>query len=159
MPDTDRITGGCQCGGVRFACDSLGRASICHCRMCQKAFGGVFGPLVTVHGLVWTRGEPARFRSSNKARRGFCAACGTPLTVELDGAADIDIAIGAFDDPGAIPPVIQLMTGDRIPWVDGLATLPGRSAEEHLRVAPHYAGVVSRQHPDHDTADGPAARA
>eukprot|EP01037_Dinobryon_pediforme_P031903 gene31903-36613_t len=36
--------------------------------MCQKAFGGPFGPLVTVHGLVWTRGEPTRFRSSNKAR-------------------------------------------------------------------------------------------
>jgi hypothetical protein len=35
------ITGGCQCGAVRYRIEGdLGRASICHCRMCQKAFGG-----------------------------------------------------------------------------------------------------------------------
>jgi energy-converting hydrogenase Eha subunit B len=32
---------------VRFHVEGpLGDASICHCRMCQKAFGGFFGPLV-----------------------------------------------------------------------------------------------------------------
>ena len=59
------ITGGCQCGAVRFRIARLGRASICHCRMCQKAFGSFFGPLVTAKGLEWTRGAPARFESSN----------------------------------------------------------------------------------------------
>ncbi len=33
------LTGGCQCGAVRFSVGRLGRASVCHCRMCQKAFG------------------------------------------------------------------------------------------------------------------------
>ncbi len=33
------LTGGCQCGAVRFRAAHLGRASLCHCRMCQKAFG------------------------------------------------------------------------------------------------------------------------
>jgi hypothetical protein len=33
-------TGGCQCGAVRFRVEgALGDASVCHCRMCQKAFG------------------------------------------------------------------------------------------------------------------------
>ena len=36
--------GGCQCGAVRFSVGRLGRGSICHCRMCQKAFGSFFGP-------------------------------------------------------------------------------------------------------------------
>ena len=44
-------SGGCQCGAVRFRGSKFGRASICHCRMCQKAFGGFFGALVTVHDL------------------------------------------------------------------------------------------------------------
>ena len=72
--------GGCQCGAVRFEVTGpLGQASICHCRMCQKAFGSPFALLVTVHDLEWTRGEPKRFRSSNKVERGFCAECGTRI--------------------------------------------------------------------------------
>ncbi|HEY2357583.1 MAG TPA: hypothetical protein VGH86_09040, partial [Phenylobacterium sp.] len=38
-------TGGCQCGAIRFRIDGeLGEASICHCRMCQKALGGFQNP-------------------------------------------------------------------------------------------------------------------
>ena len=77
MADTRKAhhTGGCQCGAVRYAlyAEPTG-ASICHCRMCQKAFGGFFGPLVTANELTWTLGAPAHFASSNKVRRGFCAA-------------------------------------------------------------------------------------
>ena len=49
-------TGGCQCGAVRFrVTGELGRPTICHCRMCQKAFGAFFGPLVSVK-VAKTRG-------------------------------------------------------------------------------------------------------
>ena len=57
------LTGGCQCGAVRFATKLVGLGSICHCRMCQKAFGSFFGPLVTTHDGHWTRGEPKWFQS------------------------------------------------------------------------------------------------
>src|SRR3954464_13368274 len=104
----ERYTGGCQCGAVRFAVEEgLGRASICHCRMCQKAFGNAFAPLVTAPGLTFTRGSPAYFRSSNQVKRVFCPACGTPLTYEPDGLSP-EVAICAFDDPAVAPPVIQL---------------------------------------------------
>ncbi len=44
-----RITGGCQCGAIRYALhDAPTGASICHCRMCQKAFGNYFAPLAGV---------------------------------------------------------------------------------------------------------------
>ena len=97
MTDGD-YSGGCQCGAVRFhVSGKLGRPSICHCRMCQKAFGSFFGPLVTAdHAhLEWTRGAPTLFRSSAKVRRGFCNKCGTPLTYHLKEG--VEIAIGAFD--------------------------------------------------------------
>ena len=77
------LTGGCQCGAVRFASYSNpGRISVCHCRMCQKAVAGPFASLVEIpHGdFAWTRGTPATFRSSSLAERDFCAACGTPLS-------------------------------------------------------------------------------
>ncbi|MBN9318482.1 MAG: GFA family protein [Caulobacterales bacterium] len=145
-------SGGCQCGAVRFRVEGeLGRASICHCRMCQKAFGGFFGPLVSVQtaGLTWTRGAPARFQSSNKAARGFCAACGTPLTFEWSDKV-IDLAIGAFDEPEDIAPAVQLAVDRRLPYVEGLARLPERAVGLSDEGA-DYLGVVSHQHPDEDT--------
>ena len=36
-------TGGCQCGAVRYALYAEPtNPHVCHCRMCQKAFGNVF---------------------------------------------------------------------------------------------------------------------
>ena len=150
---TQPITGGCQCGAVRFRIDGpLGRASICHCRMCQKAFGGFFGPLVSVEvkHLAWTRGAPKHFQSSNKVARGFCADCGTPLTFEW--STDVhEVAIGAFDDPTTIAPAMQNALDERLPYVDRLHTVPGRSAKQEAMFGEWRASVVSNQHPDHDT--------
>jgi hypothetical protein len=151
------LTGGCQCGAVRFVLEGkLGRASICHCRMCQKAFGNAFAPLVTARGLRFTRGAPKYFRSSNKVRRGFCAECGTPLTYEPDGLAP-EVSLGALDHPERVAPAIQVGLDRRIDWSNGLAELPTRSPAEVAKVAPFYDAIVSYQHPDHDTDAWPPA--
>ncbi len=146
-----RLTGGCQCGAVRFRAGRLGRPSICHCRMCQKAFGAFFGPLVTGHEVVWTRGSPKRFRSSNKISRGFCGDCGTPLTYEYEGG--IELAIGAFDDPTVAAPVIQANPTDKLPFVDRLVELPMRDDATEPAIMAFMADIVSYQHPDHETDD------
>jgi hypothetical protein len=146
-------SGGCQCGAVRFHVEGeLGRASLCHCRMCQKAFGSAFGPLVSVKNerLAWTRGAPKRFRSSERILRGFCADCGTPLTYEWS-AEVIDLAIGAFDRAAEITPVLQLSAETALPWVMQVGDLPGPTREQLKRQAPLYADIRSFQHPDHDT--------
>ena len=147
-------SGGCQCGAIRFRASRFGRSSICHCRMCQKAFGGIFGALVTAHDLEWTRGNPRRFASSNKVRRGFCAECGTPLTFEPGGP--IEIAVGAFDDPNVVRPTIQLNPTDKVAFFDGICSLPMRPDGAEPQQEAFKASVVSFQHPDHDTASWPA---
>ncbi|KAB7771248.1 GFA family protein [Xanthomonas maliensis] len=150
-------SGGCQCGAVRFHVDGALEASICHCRMCQKAFGNYFAPLVSVRAarFAWTRGAPAHFASSNLVRRGFCAACGTPLTYEApDGMA---VAHGAFDTPAAIVPVQQYGLEGHLPFVSALETLPGTQTEQDASMAPYLADLRSAQHPDHDTAHWPPA--
>jgi hypothetical protein len=143
------FSGGCQCGAVRFRVARLGRPSICHCRMCQKAFGAFYGPLVTGHGVEWTRGEPKRFQSSNLVRRGFCADCGTPLSYEYDGG--IELAIGAFDDPRVAAPVIQVNPTDKLPFVDGLPNLPMRPDGAEAKAEAFKHRIIDHQHPDHDT--------
>lgn len=152
----ETLSGGCQCGAVRFRVERLGRGSICHCRMCQKAFGNFYAPLISAFGVAWTRGAPAYFQSSNKVRRGFCAACGTPLTYELiDRTADdeVEIAIAAFDDPVAAAPTIQVNPADKQPFTDALPSLPTR--QEDAAQQAFNASVVSYQHPDRDTAEWP----
>lgn len=141
--------GGCQCGAVRFeVTGTLGKPSVCHCRMCQKAFGNVFAPLVSVREatLRWTRAEPKRYQSSNLVRRGFCADCGTPLTYEApDGVA---LAIGAFDHPERIEPVIQFGVERRIRWMDHVNDWPMRTTMDDLDEAPFLDRIESYQYPD-----------
>ena len=139
-------TGGCQCGAVRYRISELGRATICHCRMCQKAFGSFFGPLVTARGLEWTRGKPATWASSNKVVRGFCAQCGTPLSYDYGG--DPEIAIGSLDRPDDAAPVLQVNPADRLSFFATLHTLPTR--DNPAAVNAFMADIISHQHPDHD---------
>ncbi len=147
----ETMTGGCQCGAVRFsAALPLGRASLCHCRMCQKAFGSFFAPLVSAEsGMAWTRGQPAWFRSSNRASRGFCAACGTPLCYQPE-AGVTELAIGAFDDPAVLRPTAQHGVIERMPWFAELIGLPERPYEEVENAEAWLASIVSYQHPDQD---------
>jgi hypothetical protein len=150
------IAGGCQCGAVRFRVDGeFGEASICHCRMCQKAMGGFFGPFVGAPdgALVWTRGSRKRFQSSNKVARGFCGDCGTPLTFEY-GDKHIGLAIGALDRPGDVRLSEQLASPARVPYFQELISLPVHPTDEP-QAAAHIASIVSYQHPDHDTTDWP----
>lgn len=146
------LTGGCQCGAIRFRVEGdLKDASVCHCRMCQKAFGGFYAPLVNTKGatLVWTRGRPRHFASSNFVNRGFCADCGTPLTYEApDGVA---LAIGAFDHPEKIAPTVQFGIEGKLPYTDTVSSLPARLTADDIIAAAFLDKLVSYQHPDHDT--------
>jgi hypothetical protein len=141
------LSGGCQCGAVRYRVDGeVKGAGICHCRMCQKASGGFYGAYISAPAdkVVWTRGQPKRFRSSNKVRRGFCPECGTQLTFEVMVGV-IDLTIGSFDDPAPHRPSHQFSRDAHLPWVDELPGLPER------RLGYDLTGLVSYQHPDHDT--------
>lgn len=152
-------SGGCQCGAVRFHLEgALGDASVCHCRMCQKASGGFYQPLVTVGEakLTWTRGAPKKFRSSNFAFRGFCGECGTPLTYE--GPDGMALSIAAFDDPAAITPSVQWGVEAKLPYVDQIPTLPARHTLEDLGAQSFVHDVISFQHPDYDTETWPPER-
>jgi hypothetical protein len=145
-------TGGCQCGAVRYRITGeLRNPHICHCRMCQKAFGSFFAPLVGVRldGIEWTRGAPAIYRSSTLAERGFCQTCGTPLTFRYPAYERIAVSIGSLDEPERVKPEQQSGVEARMSWFGELAGLPGSRTEEEMP-AEVVATFKSNQHPDHD---------
>ncbi len=146
------LTGGCQCGAIRFALTAVPlQVSLCHCRMCQKASGAPFATLAEVANkdFRWTRGEPASFQSSNIAARDFCKACGTPLSYRQIDGETIEIMTGAFDRPDRLVPKLQFGTESRLGWVGTIAALPSKTTQQNYG-ADKLAGICSRQHPDHD---------
>ena len=148
------MTGGCQCGAVRYALFTLPDSTICHCRMCQKAVGGPFAALSKVNTahFSWTRGQPASFNSSSAAERHFCAACGTPLTFHYLDSDAIEVTTGSLDKPAELPPTKNFGAEARLPWIELL--LPGRLPDTRTGESSNTPRVIeSRQHPDHDTPD------
>jgi hypothetical protein len=146
------LTGGCQCGAVRFAVYAVPtRISICHCRMCQKATGAPFASLADIphENFAWTRGTPAAFRSSSIAERDFCAACGTPLSYRKIDGRGIEITTGAFDRPDRVIPSQQFGTESRLGWVGTITNMPSQTTLQNYG-SDKLGGISSHQHPDHD---------
>jgi hypothetical protein len=154
-----RISGGCQCGAVRYALhETPSDPHICHCRMCQKAFGSYFAPLTGVPADKFevTRGQLAWFRSADPIERGFCRDCGTPLAFRYVDGSRVAISLGSLDEPEKIPPRRQYGLEGRLSWFGTLVALPGETTTEEE--SPDLAGRIAstnHQHPDHDTAAWP----
>ena len=147
---TPVATGGCQCGAVRYALHIAPQHThVCHCRMCQRATGGLFAALAGAPraDFAWTRGMPAFYASSNLARRGYCADCGTPLSFayELE-TARYYVTIGSLDDPGAAPIVRQYGIESRLPWVRFCDDVPAEATGADPAVAAYFATMQSHQH-------------
>ena len=148
------ISGGCQCGALRYAFNGpLETTDICHCRMCQKAFGSFAAVLtrVPLEQFAWTRGTPSIFKSSSIVDRGFCQSCGTPIYMFEHGDQFIDLAAGTLDDPNIIKKLeSQIGIESRVKWFATLHTLPEQSTVE-TRPVEELIKLKSFQHPDHNT--------
>jgi hypothetical protein len=146
------LTGGCQCGAIRFALSAPPRrVSICHCRMCQKASGAPFASFADIDNadFAWTRGSPAAFRSSSLAERDYCKDCGTPLSFRRIDGDSIEIMTGTFDRPDRVAPTIQYGSESRLGWVVAIANLPSQTTLQNYG-SEKLNSIVSHQHPDHD---------
>jgi len=154
---TPILSGGCQCGAIRYALYAQpNNATICHCRMCQKAVGNLFGAFAGVRRaeFAWTRGTPKHFNSSAVIARDFCGDCGTPLTYRPLDKDRVSVALGSLDHPEKVPVKKQYGIENRIPGFEALCSLPGEKTSDWMP-PDRAAKIVSRQHPDHDTAVWP----
>ncbi len=157
-----RLTGGCQCGAVRYALNAMPeKPCICHCRMCQKHTGNLFGSFagVAYSDFELTRGEFSSYQSSDLAERVFCAKCGTPLGYFYLDRSRISVTIGSLDEPKRFRPLAQYGVEGRLSWLAEALATPATvtgagDTQADLRSADR---IHPRQHPDHDTAAWPPA--
>ena len=122
------LEGGCLCGAVRYRIEAEPQLSeYCHCSMCRKAAGA---PVVAwadfpAEAVRFTAGKPAEYASSDKARRGFCAACGSALYFRwLETPDRITLTIATLDDPERVAPTQHIFHADRLSWLELADTLP-----------------------------------
>lgn len=141
---TKTMTGGCQCGRVRYEADlESDDAYWCHCRMCQRATGGIAAAFVQApEGAVRWLSEPDWYESSAIAHRPFCAKCGTPLGFGfLDGKGGLDLTVGSFDDPSGFKPILHAGAESiHEAWLDTSA-LPRHYTATTKSVADRYAAA------------------
>lgn len=142
-------TGGCQCGALRYAMYVAPQNShVCHCRMCQRATGGLFAALAGAPkaDFAWTKGEPAVFASSNLASRAYCRDCGTPLSFSYNlPEARFYVTIGSLDDPSAVPIVNQYGLESRIPWVKFCEDVAAEATGVDAKAQAFLATMVNNQ--------------
>ena len=125
------ITGGCLCGAVRYESteDAISTAT-CHCRTCQKGYGGPFTVGVVFRRATFriTKGELKYYRSSEFARRGFCSHCGSPVLLDFEShvafcGEHFFVRLGSLDRPERYKPEFHYGVEAQLPWIhfdDGL---------------------------------------
>lgn len=129
---SDPIEGGCLCGAVRYRATSAPiAATLCHCRSCRLATGApsVAWAVFRAGDFVFVLGQPKEFSSSPDVVRGFCGACGTPLTYRRPSKANtIDVTTATLDAANDFAPLKEIWVADKLSW-------------ECLNdLIPHYAG-------------------
>ncbi len=129
-------TGGCLCGAVRYEVRGPLRDVVnCHCGQCRRTSGhhGAFAAaakadlaVTEARGLKW-------YESSDLARRGFCAACGSTLFWEAHERDETAIAAGSLDQPTGLRTVAHIHTADKADYyeiTDGLPKSPHDDAND-----------------------------
>jgi hypothetical protein len=120
--------GGCLCGQVRFRVSTPALSSgYCHCRMCQKSSGAPVVAWVTFPacGFSWIAGTPRTYGSSARAKRQFCAQCGSYMLFRSEDSPDeVSVNTASLDDPGVFPPQMHIFTESRITWFHTRDALP-----------------------------------
>ena len=122
------LEGGCQCGAIRYRVSGEPLlAALCHCTMCRRANAApaVAWAMFREAQVAFLRGRPTTYASSPGAQRGFCAACGTPISFTAEYIPGlIDLTIGSLDHPERIAPTLHYWDSERLPWLHLADDLP-----------------------------------
>ena len=128
------ITGGCQCGAVRYTVRAPATETRhCHCSICRKTYGAIFVTFATFPRDAFSidKGEDnlVSYQSSPGNSRKFCRTCGAHIMEVVDDAPEeVYVAAGTIDG-GAHPghpegAIKHIFVGSKVPWYEITDSLP-----------------------------------
>ena len=111
--------GGCLCGAVRYRLNIPPRQIVaCHCGQCRR-WHGHHGAYTAVpnEALELLQGDTLHwYRSSDRARRGFCRGCGSSLFWQADGSDHVSVTAGTLDDTSGLRLAGHIFVADLAPY-------------------------------------------
>ena len=107
------MKGGCLCGAVTYTIDGPLRPVVnCHCRQCRKTSGHYVAATSAARDTIKISGEVTWYQSSDTARRGFCAICGSNLFWDGSGE-NLSIFAGTIDGNTGIQTLGHIFVDDK----------------------------------------------
>lgn len=117
-------TATCNCGALKAVCHGEpARVSVCHCLACKRRTGSAFSHNVTYRSdQVASEGESRSYQrradSGRHSTYNFCPSCGSIVFYENEARPGFwSIPGGAFADPLAPEPHVELYAERQSPWV------------------------------------------
>jgi hypothetical protein len=133
-------TGGCACGGVRYALSSEPLIThCCHCLNCQRQTGSAFviNLVIEPDRFELLAGEPQPVdapRDDGSTQRIYrCPQCQVAVFSEYGGPALRFVRGGTLDDPAGIAPDVHIYTRSKLPWVALPDSVPAFDAFYEIR--------------------------
>ena len=120
--DAFRLTGGCNCGAVRFELTAPPTgAAYCHCTRCQRRSGAAAGATAFLSpGSFRLLAGEDRLKSwtpDDGNEKWFCGECGSSVFTRVPGATEpAGVRMGSFDQDPGVRPSLRQFTAYAAPW-------------------------------------------
>lgn len=127
-----QMSGGCNCGAIRYVIDAPPMAvAACHCTQCRRQSGAAYSVNLIVRASSMTiAGDLATWQDVDTASgaplaREYCRTCGSPIrSVPSATPKYVAVKAGTLDDPAPFAPALHIWTRSKLPWVELPAGLP-----------------------------------
>ena len=110
------LKGKCLCGSIVFKTSGNHRDVInCHCVQCLKTNGNyVAATKVLENDIKFLKKTTLRwYRSSKRAKRGFCSKCGASIFFKILNTNTISIFAGIFDKPTKLKTTMDIFVEEK----------------------------------------------
>ena len=125
--------GGCACKRVRYRLNARPLfVHCCHCRWCQRETGAAFAlnAMIEMTEVELLGDDTVAIDTPSESGRGQkihrCPDCHVALWSHYGGAgpAIAFVRVGTLDEPGEVPPDIQIYTASKQPWAELSHAMP-----------------------------------
>ena len=105
------LSASCLCNGISMTIKGEFRPVInCHCIQCAKTHGNYAAyTSVLEENIVFKSKKTLKwYKSSSKAKRGFCNNCGASIFFKRSGSRAVSISAGLFKNPSKLKTISHI---------------------------------------------------